>query len=162
MREGRQRDVRRVGEIHKFIGFDDSEERIGDGRSESMGEVACELQQKDVGTNVQSATRVHVSEACEGCWPSAIGNHAIGGEVEGDDVRARRRCEDPGSMENVGVVGDLPKGCEGADAVEIGRSRRELREPPGEGDIVHIEQGRPVARSEGNSSADGARQRQWK
>ena len=32
-------------------------------------------------------------------------------------------------MENVGVVGDLDKGCEGADVVEVGRSRRELREP---------------------------------
>ena len=29
--------------IHKFRGFDDREERIGDGRSESMGEVTCEL-----------------------------------------------------------------------------------------------------------------------
>ena len=66
--------------------FDDREERIGDGRSKSMGEVTCELQQKNVGANVQSATRVHVSEACEGCWSSAIGNHAMGGEVEGDDV----------------------------------------------------------------------------
>ena len=70
--------------------------------------------------------------------------------------------EDPGSMENVGVVGDLPKGCEGANVVEVGRSRRELREPQGEGDIVHVEQGRTVARSKGNSSADGARLRQWK
>ena len=48
-------------------------------------------------------------------------------------------------MENVGVVGDLPKGCDGTDVVEVGRSRRELREPPGEGDIVHVEQGRTVA-----------------
>ena len=32
-------------------GFDDREQRIGDGRSESMGEVTCELQQKNVGTN---------------------------------------------------------------------------------------------------------------
>ena len=78
--------VRRAGEIHKLRGFDDREERIGDGRSKSMGKVTCELQQKNVGANVQSATRVHVSEACEGCWSSAIGNHAMGGEVEGDDV----------------------------------------------------------------------------
>ena len=84
MCEGRQ--VWRAGEIHKLRGFDDREERIGDGRSKSMGEVTCELQQKNVGANVQSATRVHVSEACEGCWSSAIGNHAMGGEVEGDDV----------------------------------------------------------------------------
>ena len=28
-----------------------------------------------------------------------------------------------------------PKGCEGTDVVEVGRSRRELREPQGEGDI---------------------------
>ena len=41
---------------------------------------------KNVGTNVQSATRVHVSRACEGCRPSAIGDHAMGGEVGGDDV----------------------------------------------------------------------------
>ena len=86
MREGRQRDVRRACEINKFRGFDDREERIRDGRSESMGEVTCELQQKNVGTNVQSATRVHVSEACEGCRPSAIGDLAMRGEVEGDDV----------------------------------------------------------------------------
>ena len=65
-------------------------------------------------------------------------------------------------MKNVGVVGDLPKGCEGTDVVEVGRSRRELREPQGGGDIVHVEQGRTVARSVGNSSADGARLRQWK
>ena len=84
MREGQQRDVRCAGEIHEFRGFDDREERVGDGRSESMGEVTCELQQKNVGTNVQSATRVHV--ACEGCRPSAIGNHAMGGEMQGDDV----------------------------------------------------------------------------
>ena len=84
--KSRQGDVRRTGEIHEFRGFDDREERIGDGRSESMGEVTCELQQKNVGANVQSATRVHVSEACEGCWSSALGNHAMGGEVEGDDV----------------------------------------------------------------------------
>ena len=64
----------------------DREERIRDGRSESMDEVTWELQQKNVGTNVQTAMRVHVSEACEGCRPSAIGNHAMGGEVEGDDV----------------------------------------------------------------------------
>ena len=127
-----------------------------------MGEVKCELQQKNVGNNVQSATRVHVSEACEGCRPCAIGNHAMGGEVGGDDVGARRRCEDPGSMENVGVGGNLSKGCEGADVVEVGRSRRELREPQGEGDIVHVEQGRAGARSEGISSADGARLRQWR
>ena len=37
--EGRGRDVRRAGEIHEFRSFDDREERIGDGRSESMGEV---------------------------------------------------------------------------------------------------------------------------
>ena len=43
MREGRQGVVRRACEIHKFRGFDDREERIGDGRSESMGEVTCEL-----------------------------------------------------------------------------------------------------------------------
>ena len=86
MREGWQRDVRRACEIHKFRGCDDREERIGDGRSESVGEVTCELPQKNVRTNVQSATRVHVSEACEGCWPSAIGDHAMGGELEGDDV----------------------------------------------------------------------------
>ena len=53
--------------IHKFRGFADCEERIGDRRRDSMGEVACELQQKNIGTNVQSATRVHVSEACESC-----------------------------------------------------------------------------------------------
>ena len=86
MREGRQRDVRCAGEIHKFRDFDNREERIGDGRRESMGDVACEIQQKSVGANVQSATQVHVVEACEGCRPSAIGNHAMGGEVEGDDV----------------------------------------------------------------------------
>ena len=86
MCEGWQGVVWRAGEIHKLRGFDDREERIGDGRSKSMGEVTCELQQKNVGANVQSATRVHVSEACEGCWSSAIGNHAMGGEVEGDDV----------------------------------------------------------------------------
>ena len=40
----------------------------------------------------------------------------------------RRRCEDPGSLENVVVAGDLSKGCEGADVVEVGRSRRELRD----------------------------------
>ena len=51
-----------------------------------MGEITFEHQQKNVGTNVQSATRVHVPEACEGCRPSAIGDHAMGGEVEGDDV----------------------------------------------------------------------------
>ena len=50
-------------------------------------------------------------------------------------------------------------GCEGTDVVEVGRSRRELREPQGEDDIVHVEQGRKVARSKGNSSADGARLR---
>ena len=33
-------------------------------------------------------------------------------------------------MENVGIAGDLPKGCEGADVVEVGRGRRELRKPP--------------------------------
>ena len=55
------------------------------------------------------------------------------------------RCEDPRSMDSVGVVGDLPTGCEQTDVVEVGRSRRELREPQGEGDIVHVEQGRTVA-----------------
>ena len=54
MREGRQRDVRRACELHKFRGFDDREERIGDVPSESMCEVTLhELQQKNVGTNVQ-------------------------------------------------------------------------------------------------------------
>ena len=42
------------------------------------------------------------------------------------------------------------------------KEQRELREPQGEGDIVHGEQGRTVAGSEGNSCADGARLRQWK
>ena len=69
-----------------FRGFDDREERIGVGRSESVGEVTCKLQEKNVVTNVQSATRVHVSEACEGRRPSASGNHAMGRGVEGDDV----------------------------------------------------------------------------
>ena len=66
-----------ASEIHKFRGSDDREECVGDGRSESMDKVACELQQKSVGTNVQGATRVHVSEACEGRWPSSIDNHAM-------------------------------------------------------------------------------------
>ena len=77
-------------------------------------------------------------------------------------LSARRRCEDPRYMENVGVAGDLSKGCEGADVVEAGRSRRELRKPQGEGDIVHVEQSRTVAGSEGSSCADGARLRQRK
>ena len=51
--EGRQRDVPRAGEIHKFRGFADREERIGDGRSESTGEVPCEQQQKDVGAGAR-------------------------------------------------------------------------------------------------------------
>ena len=34
-----------------------------------------------------------------------------------------------------------PKRCEGADVDEIGRDRRELREPQGESDILHDEQG---------------------
>ena len=42
------------------------------------------------------------------------------------------------------------------DVVEVGRSRRELREPQGEDDIAHVEQGLTVARSKGNSSADGS------
>ena len=46
MCEGRHRDVRRAGEINQFRGFDDREERIGDGRSKSVGEVTCKLQQK--------------------------------------------------------------------------------------------------------------------
>ena len=92
--EGQQGDARCAGEVHMFRGFDDREERVEAGRSESMREVTCELQQKNVGTNVQSATRVHLSETCEGRWPSAIGDHAMEGEVEGDDVGARRYCDD--------------------------------------------------------------------
>ena len=65
--------------------------------------VTCELRQQNVGTNVQSATRVHLSETCEGRWPSAIGDHAMGGEVECDDVGARRKCEDSGSVEDVAL-----------------------------------------------------------
>ena len=42
--------------VHKFRGLDDREERDGAGRSESMGDVTCKLHQKNVGTNVQSAT----------------------------------------------------------------------------------------------------------
>ena len=43
---------------------------------------------------------------------------------------------------------------------EVGENYENL--PQGEGDIVHVEQGRTVAGSEGNSCADGARLRQWK
>ena len=50
MCEGRQRDVRRAGEMHKFRSFDDREERLRDGRIDNTGEIACELQQKNVGT----------------------------------------------------------------------------------------------------------------
>ena len=51
-----------------------------------MGKTPCKLQQKKVGANVQGTTRVHVPEAREGSWPSAIGDHAMGREVGGDDV----------------------------------------------------------------------------
>ena len=91
MCEGQQGDVRCAGEVHKFRGFDDREERVEAGRSESMRKVTCEVQRKNVGTNVQSAT------------PSAIGDHAMGGEVEGVDVGARRKCEDSGSVEDVAL-----------------------------------------------------------
>ena len=57
-----------------------------DGQSESMCEVTCELQQKNVGRMFRVQRDVNVSEACEGCRPSAIGDHAMGGEVEGDVV----------------------------------------------------------------------------
>ena len=56
----------------------------------------------------------------------------------------------------------LKKKKKRADDVEVGRSRRELPERQGGGDIVHVEQGRTVARLEGNGSADGTRFRQWK
>ena len=56
-----------------------------------------------------------------------------------------------------------PKRREGTDADEIGRNRRELREPQVEGDTVHDEQSRVDARKpEGDSSADGAWLREWK
>ena len=42
---------------------------------------------------------------------------------------------------------------DGADVVQVGRLRRELPERQGEGDIVHVEQGRTVARSEENGRA---------
>ena len=61
-----------------------------------------------------------------------------------------------------GLLEICPKDVKETDFVEVGRSRRELREPQGEGDIVHVEQGRAGTRSEGNSSADGARLRQWR
>ena len=80
--------------------------------------------------------------------------------MESDDVRAWRRREDSGSVEDVGVAGNLSKRCEGTDADEVVQERRELREPQGEGDVVHDEQSRTDARSEGDSSADGARLRQ--
>ena len=55
---------------------------------------------------VRNAKRVHVAETC---WSNAIGNHTMGGEVESDDLCVWRRCEDPGPLENVGVVGDSQK-----------------------------------------------------
>ena len=68
----------------------------------------CELQQKNVGANVQSATRVHVSEALrrmlvkcdwqimqwEEKWKVMMSELGEG-------------CENPRSMENVGVAGDF-------------------------------------------------------
>ena len=55
-----------------------------------------------------------------------------------------------------------PKDVKEQMLLRLDEVRRELREPQGEGDIVHVEQGRTVAGSEGNSCADGARLRQWK
>ena len=42
-----------------------------------MGEATRKLLLKNVGADVQNTSRVHVPEACEGCWPSAIGDHAM-------------------------------------------------------------------------------------
>ena len=52
-----------------------------------------------------------------------LGDHAVGGEVESDDVRAWRRREDSRFVEDVGVVGNLSKRCEGTNVDEIGRDR---------------------------------------
>ena len=91
-----------------------------------MGETACKLQQKNVGANVQGATRVHVPEAHEGRWSSAFSDHAVGGHVGSDDVRARRGCEDSRYVEDVGVAGKISERCEGTDVDEIGGDRQEL------------------------------------
>ena len=60
-----------------------------------MGKTACKLHQKNVGANVQGTTRVHVPEDSDFCRPSAFGDHAVGREVESDDVRARRDAKIP-------------------------------------------------------------------
>ena len=117
--EGRQGDVRRACEIHKFRGFDDREERIGDGREHGRGYMRTIAEErweecsecnarcmypkpvKDVGQvrlaimQWEEKWKVMMSELGEGA-------------------------EDPRSMENVGVVGDLSKEREGTDVVEVG------------------------------------------
>ena len=49
-------------------------------------------------------------------------------------------------MDTVGTVGNLPEGREGADDDEAGRDRRKLREPEGEGCVIHDQQDRASTR----------------
>ena len=54
--------------------------------TELDGQDCMTLQQENVGSDVQSTTRVHVPEAREGRW--------LGEKMESNDVSPRRRCED--------------------------------------------------------------------
>ena len=49
-------------------------------------------------------------------------------------------------VDHVGLGGMMPGGSEGADD-EVGRDWRKLREPEGEGGVLHIQQGRTNTRT---------------
>ena len=82
MCEGWQGDVRLVGKIHILR----REERIGDGRSESMGEVTCKRQQKNVGRMFRVQRECMYPKPVKDVGQVRLANHAMGGEAEGDDV----------------------------------------------------------------------------
>ena len=70
-------------------------------------------------TILKSVTKLDGVRACA-CNPSlrrtsakCDDSHVMGGEVAGDDVQVWRRREVSGSVEDVGIIGDLPEGCEG-------------------------------------------------
>ena len=85
---------------------------------------------------------MHVPKASKRCESGEGSDHAVERGMESHDVLSRRRREDSRLVKDIGSVGHQSEGREGAVDDDSGRDRRELREPQGEGGVVHDRQDR--------------------
>ena len=91
---------------------------------------------------------MHVPETSKRRESGVIGDHAVGERWKAMMSELWRRHEDSRLVENVGSVGKLSEGREGADDDEAGRDRRELRECEGENGVIYDQQNKTEDRKE--------------